>query len=89
MTQDSSLRFSVRNIGSGDGGELTFLDIVSLASFFVGLENLDMNLTQDDKQDLQRDLSEKSDTILTEIHKHLEDQDSKLNWIMEKLNEKN
>ena len=77
------------NIGTGDSGELTFLDLVSLASFFVGIENLDMNLTQDDKQDLQRDLSEKSDAILSEIHKHLEEQDLKLNIILEKLNEKN
>ena len=76
------------NFGSGDNGDLTFLDIVSLASFFVGLENLDMNLTQDDKQDLQRDLSEKSDVILTEIHKHLEEQDKLLKEIWSKLNEK-
>ena len=76
------------NFGSGDNGELCVLDIISIASFIVGLENLDMNLTQDDKQDLQRDLSEKSDVILTEIHKHLEEQDKKLNTIMELLNEK-
>lgn len=76
------------NFGTGDNGELCFLDVIAIASFIIGLENLDMNLTQDDKQDLQRDLSEKSDVILAEIHKHLEDQDKKLNWIMEKLNEK-
>ena len=76
------------NFGSGDNGEWTFLDIISIASFFVGMENLDMNLTQDDKQDLQRDLSEKSDVILSEIHKHLEEQDKLLKEIWSKLNEK-
>lgn len=76
------------NFGSGDNGEWTFLDLISIASFFVGIENLDMNLTQDDKQDLQRDLSEKSDVILSEIHKHLEEQDKLLKEIWSKLNEK-
>ena len=76
------------NFGSGDGGELTFLDVISLLSFYIGIENLQSNLTQTDKQDLQQELSKKSDTILAEIHKHLEEQDSKINWIMEKLNEK-
>lgn len=77
------------NFGTGDNGELCFLDIIAIASFIIGLENLDMNLTQDDKQDLQRDLSEKSDVILSEIHKHLEEQDKKLEEIRRLLNEKN
>ena len=38
-------------LGSGESGEFTFLDMLSIASFLVGVENLDMNLTQDDKQD--------------------------------------
>ena len=37
-------------VGSGANGELTFLDIITLISFFVGIENLDLNITQDDVQ---------------------------------------
>ena len=65
-----------------------FLDIITLLSFVISVENLEQNLTQNDKQQLQNDLSEKADRILTEIHTHLEKQDKLLNDIMEKLNEK-
>ena len=75
-------------IGSGDDGELTFLDIITLLGFVISVENLNQNLSQNDKQDLQNDLSEKSERILDEIHRHLQDQDEKLNRIMEILNEK-
>ena len=72
-------------LGSGNNGEFTFLDLVSLASFFIGIENLEMNLTQDDKQDLQQDLAEKSDLLLNEIHGHLEKQDALLTQIIKVL----
>ena len=75
------------NFGTGDN--LDFLDTISLLSFLLGIVNLQENLGQSDKQDLQRDLSEKSDVILAEIHKHLEEQDRLLNEIWSKLNEKN
>ena len=73
-------------LGSGESGEFTFLDMLSIASFLVGVENLDMNLTQDDKQDLQNDFSAKADYLLNEIHGHLEKQDKMLTKIMEVLN---
>lgn len=68
----------MRGLGSGDNGELTFLDAVSIISFIIGLQNLDINLTQDD-------LSKEADRLLNEIHKHLEDQDKKLDLILDKL----
>lgn len=58
--------------------ELSFLDLISIASFCIGLMNLDENITQGD-------LADKTDRILTEIHDHLTDQDQKIDWIMEKL----
>lgn len=73
------------SFGSGEKGELTFLDAVGLASFFIGLLNLEENLTQGDKQDLMQELSDRADILLAEIHKHLEEQDSKLEYIMELL----
>lgn len=76
------------NFGSGNGGEWTFLDLITLVSFFIGIENLESNMNQTDKQELQQNLAEKSDTILSEIHKHLEEQDQKIDLILERLNEK-
>lgn len=72
-------------LGSGDNGELTFIDWIALISFWVALQNLDLNLTQEDKQDLENDLTEKSSQLLDEIHGHLTAQDEKLNEILELL----
>ena len=58
-------------LGSGDFGQLTFLDVVNLLSLLIGIMNLEENLTQSDKQDL-----------LGEIHAHLEKQDTKLDRIL-------
>lgn len=61
---------------------LTTLDLINIISFLISLENLEANLTQNDKQDLQSDLSSKADIILKEIHSHLEKQDKKLDQIL-------
>ena len=72
-----------------DNVQFDFLDIINILGFIVSVGNLKENLSQNDKQDLQNDLSEKAERILNEIHTHLQDQDEKLNRIMEILNEKN
>ena len=82
---DKSIPFYDMN---NDNVQFTFLDIITLLGFVISVENLNQNLSQNDKQDLQNDLSEKAERILNEIHTHLQDQDAKLNIIMEKLNEK-
>ena len=58
--------------------QLSFIDVLSIASFCIGLMNLDENVTQGD-------LADKSERILDEVHTHLQEQDEKLDWIMEKL----
>lgn len=68
--------------------QLTFLDILNIASFLIGIENLEMNLDQNDKQDLQRSLSEATDKLLAEVHAHLETQDKKIDEILKRLEEK-
>ena len=73
-------------LGSGDNGEFTFLDTLSLISFFVGMSNLGENLRQSDKQDLQKDLTDKMNIILNEIHSHLQQQDDKIDLILKELN---
>ena len=66
--------------------QLSFIDLLSVASFVIGLENLEENLTQGDKQDLQKDLSDKADLLLKEIHQHLERQDQKIDEILRRIN---
>ncbi len=75
----------MKGLGSGEYGEFTFLDYITVISFFIGLANLDENLTQGDKQDLQEDFSNKADTLLKEIHAHLKSQDEKLERILKEL----
>ena len=70
-----------------DNGQLDFLDLISIASFVIGLENLELNATQEDAQNLQRELSEKTDLLLQEIHSHLKEQDNRLSVIEQLLKE--
>lgn len=79
----------MKGLGSGDNGEFTFLDLLAIVSFFVGVSNYDMNLTQDDKQDLQNNLSDKANLLLDEIHGHLKSQDEKIDMILKLLEESN
>lgn len=78
-----------QGLGSGEFGQFTFLDMVSITSFLVGIMNLNENLTQGDKQDILSELSNKADALLKEIHAHLEEQDKKIDLILEKLEELN
>ena len=71
-----------------NNNQLGFVDILSIMSFVIGLMNLDENLTQNDKQELQEDLSKQVHLLLDEIHKHLQSQDDKLDKILELLGER-
>lgn len=68
-----------------DNRQLSFLDLLNILSFLIGLENLEENLTQGDKQDLQHDLTVTAEKLLTEIHAHLEAQDKKIDKILNRL----
>ena len=70
----------MNGLGSGDNGQFTFLDIISLTSFLIGILNLDENLTQGD-------LADKAQLILDEIHGHLQRQDDKMDLILQRLEE--
>ena len=65
--------------------ELGFVDLLSIASFCIGLMNLDENLTHNDKQELQESLSKNVEKLLNEIHGHLQEQDDKIDLILQKL----
>ena len=72
-----------KGLGSGENGEFTFLDMLSILSFIIGTMNFNENLTQGDKQDLLEEFSSKADVLLKEIHSHLEEQDNKLDRLLE------
>lgn len=62
------------------------VDVLSILSFIIGLENLDMNISQTDLQEetsrLDKKVDEKVNKALNEIHAHLEEQDRKLDIII-------
>lgn len=72
-------------LGSGDSGEWTFLDIVTLISFCIALQNLELNISQDDLQKQAETLDTSLRKNVEEIHLHLEEQDNKLNKILEAI----
>lgn len=77
----------MNKLGSGENGEFTFLDIVSIVSFLVGIQNLDMNITQEDMQTTENRLDQILREQIKEIHQHLEDQDKKIDAILGILKE--
>lgn len=65
-----------------------FLNLINIADFVLGVMNLQENLTQSDKQDIVDKLGKESDVILNKIHEHLEQQDKKIDRILEILEKK-
>lgn len=64
-----------------------FMDALSLVSFAVSMENLQQNLTQNDKDDLMGKLDEQTRDVLGQIHEELEEQNRVLRDISSKLDE--
>lgn len=68
-----------------ENSQLEFMDIISLLSFWISIKNLNENLSQNDKQELQKNLADKAELLLKEIHSHLESQDKKIDKILEEV----
>ena len=66
---------------------LTFLDLINIISFVVGLMNLDLNKSQNDLDNQTQELDEKLRQNVDDIHKHLEKQDKKIDYIIGVLND--
>ena len=63
--------------------ELDVLDILNVLSFYIGIKNLGENLSQTTACNLL-------DKAVEDIHKHLEEQDNKIDMILKELsNDKN
>lgn len=79
----------MKGFGSGEYGEFTFMDYLAIASFFIGLENLELNITQEDmdKQtaELDANVNIKINEALSGIHKHLKEQDEKINELLRRV----
>ena len=73
-------------LGSGENGEFTFLDTISIISFCIGLKNLDLNITEQDITNQTQELDEKLRDVVDDIHRHLKAQDAKIDKILEVLN---
>ena len=71
--------------------QLNFIDILSILSFIIGLQNLELNVDQNDMDQQTREIQDKASKLvssaLSEIHQHLKMQDDKINKILEVLNE--
>ena len=73
-----------------DNGDLTFLDLIALISFCVGLQNLDLNIAQEDLDNQTQELDRRLHEVVDNIHQHLQEQDKKINHIIEVIdNDKN
>lgn len=73
----------MRGLGSGADGEWTFLDILTLMGFCIGLQNLDLNISQDDMDNQTQELDRRLREVVDDIHRHLALQDKKIDLILE------
>ena len=58
-----------------------FMDILSIFSFVIGLKNYEENIDQSQLQEIAQG-------IMSDIHRHLQEQDNKIDKILELLEEK-
>lgn len=66
----------------GDGEQLGLLDIITIFGFMLNIQNYDKNV---DQSKMQNAISQ----AVTDIHNHLQDQDSKIDSILEMLKGEN
>ena len=71
--------------------QLEFLDILTIMSFCIALQNLDLNISAEDiansSAEIERVVNERLEKALEDIHGHLSVQDTKLSLILNKLEE--
>ena len=68
-----------------DSNSFDLLDVLTVLGFYVGILNLDMNITQNDLQETSESLDKALRAQVSEIHAHLEEQDRLLREIKERL----
>ena len=63
----------------------SFLDVLNVASFLIGVANYNENLTQTDKQELIHKLDKQTSELLSQLNAHLERQDKNIDKILTML----
>lgn len=64
---------------------LGFLDILTIMSFCISLQNLELNTSQEDIQRQTEDLDKVLRENVEEIHRHLQKQDEKIDMILKEI----
>lgn len=62
-----------------------FIDALNMASFLLSIMNYQENLTQNDKSEILQNSQNVSDAIINKIDRHLQEQDRKIDYIIELL----
>lgn len=62
-----------------------FVNYVNLMDFAINLQNLKSNTSQEERQKLEEHFNDKLNSLLEEIHSHLQEQDAKIDKILQKL----
>lgn len=65
-----------------------FLDVMACMGFAIGLVNYQENLQQSDSDDIMKELDNKTNLMITQFEKDLEEQNVMLKAILKKLEEK-
>ena len=65
--------------------KLGFLDILTIMSFCISLQNLELNTSQEDIQRQTEDLDKVLRVNVEEIHRHLQKQDEKIDMILKEI----
>ena len=68
-----------------DNSQLNLVDMLSIVSMLFGMMNYNENSNQGDKQVILSGLANQADIMLKDINGHLQQQDKKLDSIIERL----
>lgn len=68
-----------------DNSQLNLVDMLSVVSMLFGMMNYNENSNQGDKQAILSGLANQADIMLKDINGHLQQQDKKLDNIIERL----
>lgn len=68
-----------------DNSQLNLVDMLSIVSMLFGMMNYNENSNQGDKQVILSGLANQADMMLKDINGHLQQQDKKLDSIIERL----
>lgn len=66
---------------------LSSMDMLSIASYIIGIQNLEMNISQTDFQSATKLLDNGMRDRIKDIHDHLAIQDQKIDLILKELEE--